>query len=285
MREVISNRIATISMRDLTLVEAVAYYRGFRSAAEIMGISASGLSYQVRKVEEAIGFDIFERGRKVSLTEDGQYVIDIIRKTISIMAGIDKRRAVNGRVLGPLLRIGTISSLAPSDLLRIMKHCQQHSPETQVEIISGKHNGLFRRLVEREIDVLISADPAIPVGYEAIKLFEEGFICIKLNDGDDTFFSSSSDDFPPPSCMDEKAGRHNQYLRSTNGVGIEQRIALVSAGYGSTIAPENWLKRADLSNDLVLEPVKGKRKMRAIWRQSFALCKELTLLWMEFSDV
>lgn len=282
MREVISNRLATISMRDLSLVEAVAHYRGFRPASKIMGISASGLSYQIRKVEEAIGFDIFERGREVSLTEDGQYAIDIIRKTLSIMAGIDNRRTGQGRILGPLLRIGTISSLAPSDMLRVMHQCERHSPETQLEIISGKHNGLFRRLMEREIDVLISAETIIPAGYEGEALYDEGFVCLSKTNSGKSYFPSNSDDFAPTECTAEHQWSLSPQLRQTYGLGIEQRLALVSAGYGSTIAPTNWLKGTILPQDIEITPATGTRKMRAIWRQSYALNEELAQIWRDF---
>lgn len=102
MREVISNKLASLSLRDLTLVEAVAHHKGFRSAAEAMGISPSGLSHQVRKVEDVIGSAIFERGQKVSLTEQGQITIEIIRKTLGTMAALECRGQDESRVLGPI---------------------------------------------------------------------------------------------------------------------------------------------------------------------------------------
>lgn len=162
MCEVISNRLAAISLRDLLLVEAVARFKGFRPAAEVMGISASGLSHQVRKVELALGHDIFERGQKVSLTKAGQQTLEVIEKVLGTMAALESPASDGGRLLGPMLRLGIISSLAPSNLLRLMALCEAHSPGTEIELISGKHHGLMRRLMEREIDVLITADPTPP---------------------------------------------------------------------------------------------------------------------------
>lgn len=162
MCEVISNRLAAISLRDLLLVEAVARFKGFRPAAEVMGISASGLSHQVRKVELAFGHDIFERGQKVSLTKAGQQTLEVIEKVLGTMAALESPASDGGRLLGPMLRLGIISSLAPSNLLRLMALCEAHSPGTEIELISGKHHGLMRRLMEREIDVLITADPTPP---------------------------------------------------------------------------------------------------------------------------
>ncbi|WP_241680490.1 LysR family transcriptional regulator, partial [Parasutterella excrementihominis] len=78
VREVISNKLAAVSVRDLLLVEAVAMKRSFRYAAIDMGISTSGLSYQVKKVEEILGQPIFERGSKITPTAFGKEVLDLI---------------------------------------------------------------------------------------------------------------------------------------------------------------------------------------------------------------
>ena len=77
VREVISNKLAAVSVRDLLLVEAVAMKRSFRYAAIDMGISTSGLSYQVKKVEEILGQPIFERGSKITPTAFGKEVLDL----------------------------------------------------------------------------------------------------------------------------------------------------------------------------------------------------------------
>ena len=83
MREEISNRLAAVSIRDLMLVMAVQRCNGFRQAAMEMGISASGLSHQVRKVESALHTTLFERnGQTIKTTPEGERVL---RSILSII--------------------------------------------------------------------------------------------------------------------------------------------------------------------------------------------------------
>lgn len=275
MCEVISNRLAAISLRDLLLVEAVARFKGFRPAAEVMGISASGLSHQVRKVELALGHDIFERGQKVSLTKAGQQTLEVIEKVLGTMAALESPASDGGRLLGPMLRLGIISSLAPSNLLRLMALCEAHSPGTEIELISGKHHGLMRRLMEREIDVLITADPTPPENCRATPLFEEDFILLSRADKEKTAFPSSEDDFAPQSALDHLGATSSAWLKRAYGISIEQRIALVEAGYGTTLIPRNWLELDRLPAALTIKPANGRRCFSAVWRQSYALGEAL----------
>ena len=280
MREVISNKLASLSLRDLTLVEAVAHHKGFRSAAEAMGISPSGLSHQVGKVEDVIGSAIFERGQKVSLTEQGQITIEIIRKTLGTMAALECRGQDESRVLGPHFRIGTISSLAPSDMLRIVRTCEARSPNTQIEVVSGKHYGLLRRLMDREIDVLITAEETTPPHCRVTEIFTETFTLLSHKSREGSFFLSSEDDFVPPKALEEFQSLPTSCLKRAYGMGIEQRIAFVIAGYGDTIVPHHWIQCQPLTKRLKLRRLDGKRIVRAIWRDSYALGDGLQNLWL-----
>lgn len=279
MREVISNKLASLSLRDLTLVEAVAQHRGFRSAAEVMGISASGLSHQVRKVEEAIGSTIFERGQKVSLTEQGQITIEIIRKTLLTMAALEHRDHDKSRVLGPQFRIGTISSLAPSDMLRVVQTFEARSPGTQIEVISGKHYGLLRRLMDREIDVLITAEATTPPHCRATEIFSESFTLLSHKSREGRFFLSSEDDFVPPEALAQFQSLPSSGLKRAYGMGIEQRIAFVIAGYGDTIVPHHWIQCQPLTKMLNLRRLDCTRVVRAVWRESYSLGDILHGIW------
>ena len=77
----ISTALSAVSLRDLALVQAVAREGSFISAARLMNISASGLSHQVQKVEQALGITLFERGgRGVALAGGGARVIALIER-------------------------------------------------------------------------------------------------------------------------------------------------------------------------------------------------------------
>src|SRR5262245_17922802 len=61
-----------MELQQIECVIAVAQYRSFTKAASTLGISASRLSEQVRRVEQELGVDIFNRTtRHVELTMAG----------------------------------------------------------------------------------------------------------------------------------------------------------------------------------------------------------------------
>jgi LysR family hydrogen peroxide-inducible transcriptional activator len=84
-RTIISNKLSAVSIRDLVLVRTVWKRSSFRTVARELGISPSGLSHQVRKVEEALGTAIFERSnQQVKATPEGKkllsHIEDILRE-------------------------------------------------------------------------------------------------------------------------------------------------------------------------------------------------------------
>lgn len=285
MREVISNRLSAVSIRDLLLVEAVAQQHGFRRAAELIGISTSGLSHQIKKVEEIMGTAIFERGTQITLTADGAIILEAITATLQSVTRLEAIRERPAIPFGPVLRIGVISSLAPMDLVRFVECCRHNSPLTKIEIVSGKHLGLIRRLQEREIDLLITAGSDLPDGLSSSQLRNEGFALLVNQALGVRQFSDltwcktallpiSEDDFLPQKVSAGFSDLINSSLTRAYGLSIEHRVAMVSSGYGHALLPKGWVQGISDSEATAIielpETLSGKRTLRCIWRNSFA---------------
>lgn len=296
MREAISNRLASISIRDLLLVEAVARQRSFRQAAETMEISTSGLSYQVRKVEEVLGSAIFDRGGQIMPTAFGLAVLNEVGAILESVTRLEALRDGSTAAFGKVLRIGVISSLAPMDLLRILQLCRQHSEQTRVEIISGKHQGLLRRLLDREIDLLVSAGQEIPNGLAQAPLFHERFVLLARADGqlpslepmrpsEPGLLPLSEDDFVPPGMAQRLEALLTSRLARAYGLGIEHRIALVREGYGHALLPQGWVQGGPLPENMAIiqlsAQISEERAIGCIWRQSFPLGMEIVTVLRE----
>jgi LysR family hydrogen peroxide-inducible transcriptional activator len=106
-------------------------------------------------------------------------------------------------------------------------------------------------------------------------LFEEDFILLSRADKEKTAFPSSEDDFAPQSALDHLGATSSAWLKRAYGISIEQRIALVEAGYGTTLIPRNWLELDRLPAALTIKPANGRRCFSAVWRQSYALGEAL----------
>lgn len=71
------------SLRDLTYLVAVAEELSFRKAAERCCVSQSTLSIQVKKCEEYLGVEVFERAQHyVSVTPVGADIVALARVAV-----------------------------------------------------------------------------------------------------------------------------------------------------------------------------------------------------------
>jgi DNA-binding transcriptional LysR family regulator len=62
-----------LTLRQLTVFEAVARHLNYTRAADEMYLSQPAVSMQIRQLEDAVGLPLFERlGRKIHLTEAGR---------------------------------------------------------------------------------------------------------------------------------------------------------------------------------------------------------------------
>ncbi|MEM6928545.1 MAG: LysR family transcriptional regulator, partial [Myxococcota bacterium] len=64
------------SLRQLQYAVAVADTQGFRTAAELCGVSQPSLSTQIARLEDALGIVLFERhARRTLLTPEGRDLV------------------------------------------------------------------------------------------------------------------------------------------------------------------------------------------------------------------
>src|SRR2546428_8541153 len=84
--------IGALTLRDLEYVVAVAEHRHFGRAAEACAVSQPTLSAQVKKVEDLLAIQLFERTRRrVFVTPIGEEVAALARAVLQ-----DVRRVLGG---------------------------------------------------------------------------------------------------------------------------------------------------------------------------------------------
>ncbi|HEX5787908.1 MAG TPA: LysR family transcriptional regulator [Woeseiaceae bacterium] len=72
-----------ISLRGLRTFCVAAEHESFRDAADLLFITASAVSHQIRNLETELGKKLFERGsRNISLTSDGELLYNDVRPLI-----------------------------------------------------------------------------------------------------------------------------------------------------------------------------------------------------------
>src|ERR1700733_14424223 len=92
------------NLDDLRAFVSVARAGGFRDGARVSGLSASGLSEAVRRLEAQLGVRLLNRTtRSVIPTEAGQRLLERLSPALSeVEAAIDVAHGLRGRPAGTL---------------------------------------------------------------------------------------------------------------------------------------------------------------------------------------
>lgn len=166
-RSFISNVMAALNYNHLRYFWAVAHEGNLTRTAERLNLTQSALSVQIRKLEEQLGYALFERrGRKLHLTEAGQIVLD----------HADAIFATGDELLGTLrqtgaarqaLRIGSLATLSRNFQMEFLRPVLGR---TDIDLIlrSGSAGELLRALEALNLDVVLlnhapAADALMPL--------------------------------------------------------------------------------------------------------------------------
>ncbi|MSQ89429.1 MAG: hydrogen peroxide-inducible genes activator [Betaproteobacteria bacterium] len=165
-----------MTLTELKYVVAVAETRHFGQAAERCFVSQPSLSAAVKNLEEELGVQLFERGKRgVFLTETGEQIVAQARRALEEAERV-KTVARQGRdPLKGVLRLGIIHTIAPyllPDLVGALRRC---APEMPLDVEENTTATLDRMLRAGELEAVILALPYEGPGIETAPLYEERF--------------------------------------------------------------------------------------------------------------
>src|SRR4029079_260214 len=106
--------ISWLTLRDLQYVVSVAEHTHFGKAAAACHVSQPALSAQIRKIEDVLGVQLFERtNRRVTITPAGQAVAAQARIVLEEAAKIGELTNSAKEPLTGGLRLGAIATIGP----------------------------------------------------------------------------------------------------------------------------------------------------------------------------
>jgi LysR family hydrogen peroxide-inducible transcriptional activator len=165
-----------VNFRDLQYAVAVAEERHFGRAAERCHVSQPTLSGQVRKLEESLGVNLFERtSRSVAVTVAGETILRHARLALAEAAQIEAiARARRDPLAGPL-RLGVIPTVSPYLMPLVLGRLKQRFPELTPVLFEEVTEALLARLAAHEIDAAVIATTPEAPELASLPLFDEPF--------------------------------------------------------------------------------------------------------------
>ena len=166
-----------MTLTELKYVIAVAREKHFGKAADACHVSQPTLSVAVKKLEEELHVQLFERqSGEVMLTPQGsiliaqaQRVLDEVKQLKQLAKyGVDPKR-------GPI-RLGTIYTIAPYLLPNLIRRVKVQLPESPLFLHETFTSVLLEMLRRAELDCAILAYPFSMAGLEWVDLYDEPYV-------------------------------------------------------------------------------------------------------------
>jgi LysR family hydrogen peroxide-inducible transcriptional activator len=165
------------SLTELRYVVAVAKERHFGRAAARCFVSQPTLSVGIKRLEESLGVQIFERASRseVQITPEGR---DIIEQAERVLAEVERLETLAHARRDPLaapLRVGLIHTVGPYLLPRLIGRLHELAPRMPVEISEGLTADLVDRLEHGELDVVALSLPFAAPSINIEPVYREPF--------------------------------------------------------------------------------------------------------------
>src|SRR5580692_380935 len=300
-----------MTLTELKYIVAVARERHFGRAAEACFVSQPTLSVAIKKLEDELNVQIFERGTsEVSVTPIGEQIVTQAQRVLEQTLAI-KEIAKQGKdpLVGPL-RLGVIYTIGPYLLPTLVKQMIKRVPQMPLMLQENYTLKLIELLKQGEIDVAIMALPFPETGLMLRPLYDEPFV-VALPSGHawENRAKIDADDLKQETMLllgsghcfrDHVLGVCPELMRfSQNADGIQKTFEgssletirhMVASGVGITVLPRMSVSDFDgehmNSTDSGMltyvpfeEPIPDRRVVLA-WRKSFtrmpaieAICK------------
>lgn len=152
-----------MDLDQIRTFDRIAQDLSFTKAAAELNVTQATVSMRMRALEELLGVSLFNRGRRVTLTDQGLNFLPYARRILSAAQEAREalRRADRGRVSVACLR-SLVSPLITDALLRF----QDRHPGVDVVVHEGSHRSMIGIMHERQADLGVivwpNLDPLLP---------------------------------------------------------------------------------------------------------------------------
>ena len=127
--------MSRLPLNTLTAFRTVGELQNLRAAAEVLHLTHSAVSQQIRGLEEQLGFDLFERrGRRVVLNPAGEALLRSVQTALSQLDDGVQAAAAAATGAAQRLRVTVLPSFAQRWLLPRMGRWRERHPGLALEI-------------------------------------------------------------------------------------------------------------------------------------------------------
>ncbi|MCB1355726.1 MAG: LysR family transcriptional regulator [Maritimibacter sp.] len=152
-----------LDMTALRAFATVAEAGGVTRAAGLLHLTQSAVSMQLKRLEEALGRQLFERaGRGVVLTADGEKLLGYARRILALNDEVWSRftsAAFEGEVV-----LGVPHDVVYPALPPVLQRFHAEYPRMKVTLVSSYTEALKRMFARGEADIILTTEDEVQAG-------------------------------------------------------------------------------------------------------------------------
>lgn len=168
-----------MTLNELRYIVALTRARHFGRAAEAAFISQPTLSVAVKKLEDELGVQLFERTRQeVMPTPVGERIAEQAQQVLEGVQRIrETARGESDQLHGPL-SLGAIYTIGPYLLPTLVPELHTRAPQMPLIVEEGYTHELRHRLKQGELDAILISLPFEEPGVVTMPLYDEPFVAV-----------------------------------------------------------------------------------------------------------
>ncbi len=166
-----------MNLQQLEYILAVNTHKNFVEAAEHCNITQATLSMMIRKLEDELGVEIFDRSHKpVSPTKIGQLILDQAATVLHESAKLKGIAKADLLEVGGTFSLAIIPTIAPYLLHNFISNFLNKYPKAHLKIEELQTSAIITALKKNTIDGAIMATPIAGMDLHKTILYYESFL-------------------------------------------------------------------------------------------------------------
>ncbi|MEE9342783.1 MAG: hydrogen peroxide-inducible genes activator [Gammaproteobacteria bacterium] len=292
-----------MNLSELRYIIALAQERHFGHAADTCHVSQPTLSVAVKKLEDELGVQLFERGsHEVRVTPVGEAVVTQAQVALEAVEAVRQAAQQGKDQLTAPLRIGAIYTVGPYLLPDLITNLRELAPNLPL-LIEENYTGILTEKLKRgELDVILISPPYKEPNILTLPVYEEPFVILlpsshpltarkslhsKDLENESILLLGEGHCFRDqvieacPACA-PKARTDGNQVYTSEGSSLETIRHMVASGMGLTILPCTAAGVDRYSQRLITikrfsNPI-PRREVALAWRVSFPRPKVIDVL-------
>lgn len=168
-----------MNLRQLEMFEAIVRSGSFTKAGEVLYVSQSAISRQIKMLEEELGDKVFTRvNKRIVLTRAGEILMKYSNRLFHDLKDMTSEIEETNQLARGSLRIGGVMSVCTYLLPHILKKYRTVYPNVELTVSIGNGEKIIRQLRANEIDLGLLTLPLDENDLQAVPVFEEEMVVV-----------------------------------------------------------------------------------------------------------